>query len=96
MLFNRAGKHSTIVIRTKRGQMPKHPCRHLFAASCVLVLPFVALSQTPSSTSPLMAISMQQAVDIARMKNPTLLSAQQNLLSVKAQEIQAGVRSMII
>jgi cobalt-zinc-cadmium efflux system outer membrane protein len=35
---------------------------------------------------------MQQAVDLARAKNPALLSAQQNLLSVKAQEIQAGVR----
>ena len=36
---------------------------------------------------------MQQAVELARVKNPTLLSAQQNLLSVKAQEIQAGVRA---
>jgi outer membrane protein, heavy metal efflux system len=35
---------------------------------------------------------MQQAVDLARAKNPTLLAAQQNYLSVKAQEIQAGVR----
>ena len=35
---------------------------------------------------------MQQAVELARAKNPTLLSAQQNLLSVKAQELQAGVR----
>jgi len=35
---------------------------------------------------------MQQAVDIARAKNPSILAAQQNLLSVKAQEIQAGVR----
>jgi cobalt-zinc-cadmium efflux system outer membrane protein len=35
---------------------------------------------------------MQQAVDLARVKNPVLLSAQQNLLSVKAQELQAGVR----
>ena len=35
---------------------------------------------------------MQQAVDMARSKNPTLLAAQQNLLSVKAQELQAGVR----
>ncbi len=35
---------------------------------------------------------MQQAVDLARARNPALLSAQQNLLSVKAQEIQAGVR----
>jgi cobalt-zinc-cadmium efflux system outer membrane protein len=36
---------------------------------------------------------MQQAVDLARVKNPALLSAQQNLLSVKAQELQAGVRA---
>jgi cobalt-zinc-cadmium efflux system outer membrane protein len=35
---------------------------------------------------------MQQAIDIALSKNPTLLAARQNLLSVKAQEIQAGVR----
>jgi len=35
---------------------------------------------------------MQQAVDLARSQNPTILAAQQNLLSVKAQELQAGVR----
>jgi outer membrane protein, heavy metal efflux system len=35
---------------------------------------------------------MEQAVALAQSKNPTLLAAQQNLLSVKAQEIQAGVR----
>jgi outer membrane protein, heavy metal efflux system len=35
---------------------------------------------------------MQQAVDLALTKNPTLLAAQQNLLSVKAQELQAAVR----
>jgi cobalt-zinc-cadmium efflux system outer membrane protein len=37
-------------------------------------------------------ITMQQAVALALAKNPNLLSAQQNLLSVKAQEIQAGLR----
>ncbi len=36
---------------------------------------------------------MQQAVDLALMKNPNLLAAKQNLLSVKAQELQAGVRA---
>ena len=41
---------------------------------------------------PYVPITMQQAVELARAKNPTLLSAQQNLLSVKAQELQAGVR----
>jgi cobalt-zinc-cadmium efflux system outer membrane protein len=35
---------------------------------------------------------MQQAVDLARSKNPTLLAAEQNLLSVKAQELQAATR----
>ena len=38
-------------------------------------------------------MTMQQVVDLARSKNPTLLAAQQNLLSVKAQEIQAGLRA---
>ena len=35
---------------------------------------------------------MQQAVEMARAKNPTLLAAQQNLLSVKSQELQAATR----
>ncbi len=35
---------------------------------------------------------MQQAIDLARTRNPALLSAQQNVLAVSAQEIQAGVR----
>jgi cobalt-zinc-cadmium efflux system outer membrane protein len=43
----------------------------------------------PGGAAPL---TMQQAVAMAMAKNPTLLAAQQNLLSVKAQEIQAGVR----
>jgi cobalt-zinc-cadmium efflux system outer membrane protein len=41
-------------------------------------------------TSPL---TMQQAVDLAEAQNPTLLAAQLNLLSVKAQEITAGLRA---
>jgi cobalt-zinc-cadmium efflux system outer membrane protein len=36
---------------------------------------------------------MAQAVEMAKAKNPTLLSALQNLLSVKAQEEQASVRA---
>lgn len=38
------------------------------------------------------ALTMQQAVDIALARNPTLLAAQQNLLSVRALEVQAAVR----
>jgi cobalt-zinc-cadmium efflux system outer membrane protein len=36
---------------------------------------------------------MQQAVDRALNHNPVLLAAQQNLLSMKGQEVQAGVRA---
>jgi cobalt-zinc-cadmium efflux system outer membrane protein len=38
------------------------------------------------------ALTLQQVVELAKAKNPNLLAAQQNLLSVKAQEIQAAVR----
>jgi outer membrane protein, heavy metal efflux system len=63
------------------------------AAACVLLLPGAMFSQNQPSPSASTAITMQEAVDLARAKNPTLLSAQQNLFSVKAQEIQAGVRA---
>jgi cobalt-zinc-cadmium efflux system outer membrane protein len=45
----------------------------------------------PAPSSP-NALTLQQVVELAKTKNPTLLAAQQNLLSVKAQEIQAAVR----
>ncbi|WP_433963837.1 TolC family protein [Tunturiibacter gelidiferens] len=73
--------------------MAKKKHRILLVASCLLFAACIAFPQTQPSGSTPAAITMQQAVDIARMKNPTLLSAQQNLLSVKAQEIQAGVRA---
>jgi cobalt-zinc-cadmium efflux system outer membrane protein len=64
----------------------------ILAGICILLLPCVGYGQNQPSTPAYVPITMQQAVDLARAKNPTLLSAQQNLLSVKAQEIQAGVR----
>jgi outer membrane protein, heavy metal efflux system len=67
--------------------------RILLAVACILLLPCATFSQNQPSISASTPITMQQAVDLARAKNPTLLSAQQNLLSVKAQEIQAGVRT---
>jgi cobalt-zinc-cadmium efflux system outer membrane protein len=73
--------------------MTKKELQILIAAACLLFPSCSAFSQTQPSSSAPAAITMQQAVDIARMKNPTLLSSQQNLLSVKAQEIQAGVRA---
>jgi outer membrane protein, heavy metal efflux system len=71
--------------------MAKNRQRILLAAACLFLLPSAMFGQNqPSTSTPL---TMHEAVDIARAKNPTLLSAQQNLLSVKAQEIQAGVRA---
>jgi len=43
----------------------------------------------PTTTAP---VTMQQAVDMALAHNPVLLSAQQNLLSMKGQEVEAGLR----
>jgi cobalt-zinc-cadmium efflux system outer membrane protein len=73
--------------------MAKNKQRIVLAAVCVLLVPCAAFGQNQPSNSALTAITMQQAVDLARAKNPTLLSAQQNLFSVKAQEIQAGLRA---
>jgi cobalt-zinc-cadmium efflux system outer membrane protein len=64
----------------------------ILAVACVFLMPGALFSQNQLSGLTSTAITMQQAVDLARTKNPTLLSAQQNLFSVKAQEIQAGLR----
>ncbi len=39
------------------------------------------------------ALTLQQVIERARTANPTLLAAEQNLRSVRAQEIQAAVRA---
>jgi cobalt-zinc-cadmium efflux system outer membrane protein len=65
----------------------------VMAAACVLVSSCAAFGQNQPTTTATATITMQQAIDLALMKNPTLLSAQQSLLSVKSQEIQAGVRA---
>ena len=64
-------------------------------ATVCLALASAGYGQNPPSTVPYISITMQQAVDLARVKNPTLLSAQQNLLSVKAQETSSRGRGRI-
>ena len=97
MLFKRVGKYSTMITQAKGGSASRMTNSKyqilLLAAACLLLQPCAAFSQAQSSSTALTALTMQQAVDIARIKNPALLSAQQNLLSVKAQEIQAGLRA---
>ena len=38
-------------------------------------------------------VTMQQAVEQTLAHNPSLLAAQQNLLSMKGQEVEAGLRA---
>jgi cobalt-zinc-cadmium efflux system outer membrane protein len=51
-----------------------------------------AQSPPPQLPPPTAPITMQQAVDFTLAHNPALLSAQQNLLSMKGQEVEAGLR----
>jgi cobalt-zinc-cadmium efflux system outer membrane protein len=90
MLFKRVVRDSTVRVQTAGGSVAKEKRRIILAGACVLLLHYAAYGQNQPAYTP---ITMQQAVDLARARNPTLLSAQQNLLSVKAQEIQAGVRA---
>ena len=72
--------------------MKKGPPRIILVGICVLLPSCSGYGQNQPPPPAYVPITMQQAVDLARAKNPTLLAAQQNLLSVKAQEIQAAVR----
>jgi outer membrane protein, heavy metal efflux system len=81
------GLSSDVGILTPRAASPKKTVARTFITACALFL--ITACALHAQTTPL---TMQQAVDLARAKNPTLLAAQQTYLSVKAQEIQAGVR----
>jgi outer membrane protein, heavy metal efflux system len=93
MLFNRASRFTTRSKHATGGSMTNKKCRSLLVATCILLLPGASFAQNPQPPSAPGALTMQQVVDLALAKNPNLLSAQQNLLSVKAQELQAGVRA---
>ena len=66
--------------------------RTLCVGVCVISLFgwFGATAQTTATTSA--PLTMQQAVELALRKNPTLLAAQRNLESIRAEEITAGLR----
>jgi cobalt-zinc-cadmium efflux system outer membrane protein len=73
--------------------MTQRRVRIVLVVACFLLPRCAAFGQNQPSSSVSAPITMQQTVDLARMKNPTLLAAQQSLLSVKAQETQAGLRT---
>jgi cobalt-zinc-cadmium efflux system outer membrane protein len=60
------------------------------ALSICLALSAAQISYAQAPAAP---ITMQQAVEQALAHNPALLSAQQNLLSMKGQEVEAGLRA---
>jgi cobalt-zinc-cadmium efflux system outer membrane protein len=53
----------------------------------------LSVAQISCAQAPAAPITMQQAVEQALAHNPALLSAQQNLLSMKGQEVEAGLRA---
>jgi cobalt-zinc-cadmium efflux system outer membrane protein len=53
----------------------------------------LSVVQTGYAQAPAAPVTMQQAVEQALAHNPALLSAQQSLLSMKGQEVEAGLRA---
>src|SRR6202047_3117998 len=93
MPYARSDRYSSASTQAIGDSAAKKRRRAVLVAACVVLLFFAGYGQNQPSHPAYVPITMQQAVDLARVKNPTLLSAQQNLLSIKAQEIQAGVRA---
>ncbi len=96
MQWKRTDRSFVLSAQAVAGPMTKARLRVVLMAGLVLLPGSGALLAQTAPVGPVTpaagAITMQEAVDLARAKNPALLAAQQNLLSVKAQEIQAGLR----
>ncbi len=73
-----------------RGQAP---APHPSAAQDYAANVRAALDPRQPAPSKPGALTLQQAVDVAKAKNPTLLAADRNLSAVRAQEQQAAVRA---
>jgi cobalt-zinc-cadmium efflux system outer membrane protein len=59
----------------------------------LLICLALSVAQISYAQAPAAPITTQQAVEQALTHNPALLSAQQNLLSMKGQEVEAGLRA---
>ena len=60
--------------------------------SALLLLTVLLSGAAAQAQSPQSPLTLQQALDIARTRNPTLLSGQQHVIATKANEITAGLR----
>ena len=72
-------------------QTPAHPITQTPSGYANATPPASDPRRRPSSRPD--ALTLSQVVQLARDKNPTLLAAAESLRSVRAQEIQAGVRA---
>ncbi|HEX3986980.1 MAG TPA: TolC family protein [Acidobacteriaceae bacterium] len=61
----------------------------LFGPGLVLLLPFACMPAHAQGPAPM---TLQQVLDVARARNPGLLSAEQHVTATKASEITAGLR----
>jgi outer membrane protein, heavy metal efflux system len=59
----------------------------------IALLPCLVFLQTVYAQAPPTPATMQQAVEQTFAHNPVLLASQQNLLSMKGQEVEAGLRA---
>jgi cobalt-zinc-cadmium efflux system outer membrane protein len=62
--------------------------RVLVRLSLFLIATAAALAQMPSHAP----LTLEQVIEIAKIKNPNLLAAERNLQAIHAQELQAAVR----
>lgn len=73
------------------GAQPSHACA-MWRFAVMLLAFLIAASALWGQPAQSVPLTLAEVINQAREKNPTLLAARQNLLSVQAQEIQAGVR----
>ena len=60
--------------------------------SALLLLTVLLSGAAAQAQSPQPPLTLRQALDIARTRNPNLLSGQQHVIATKANEITAGLR----
>jgi len=65
-------------------------CTRLWSLGLPLILLCCSAASEGQTTSA--PLTLQQAIDIARTKNPSLMSGQQHVIATKANEITAGLR----
>ena len=66
--------------------------KRFFDRSALLLLTVLLSGAAAQAQSPQPPLTLRQALDIARTRNPNLLSGQQHVIATKANEITAGLR----